>query len=60
MWSDTGEASVQEEAFSISLENLKKDDEYAICFTGTKINHATIEVTFDSDVMQATGESTLF
>ena len=52
LWSETWETSVEEEAFSISLENLKKDDEYVICFTGTEINHATIEVAFDSDVVQ--------
>ena len=52
LWSETWETSVEEEAFSISLENLKKDDEYVICFTGTEINHATVEVAFNSDVVQ--------
>ena len=52
LWSETWETSVEEEAFSISLENLKKDDEYVICFTGTEINDATIDVAFDRDVVQ--------
>lgn len=44
--------NVQSEAFSISLENLKKEDEYVACFTGTRINHATIEIAFESDFVQ--------
>ena len=37
---------------SISLKDLKKDDEYVVCFTGTKINQATIEITFESELVQ--------
>ena len=52
LWSSTWEGNVQSEAFSISLENLKKEDEYVACFTGTRINHATIEIAFESDFVQ--------
>ncbi|HJG28605.1 MAG TPA: DUF4624 domain-containing lipoprotein [Subdoligranulum variabile] len=52
LWSRTWETDAQEETFSISLENLKKDEEYVVCFTGTGITHAAIQVTFDSDVVQ--------
>ena len=52
LWSSTWEGNVQSEAFSISLENLKKEDEYVVCFTGTRINHATIEIAFESDFVQ--------
>ena len=52
LWSSTWEGNVQSEAFSISLENLKKEDEYVVCFTGTRINHATIEIAIESDFVQ--------
>lgn len=52
LWSSTWEGNVQSEAFSISLDNLKKEDEYVVCFTGTRINHATIEIAFESDFVQ--------
>ena len=52
LWSSTWEGNVPSEAFSISLENLKKEDEYVVCFTGTRINHATIEIAFESDFVQ--------
>ena len=50
--SDIWEGTVKSETFSISLENLKKEDEYAVYFTGTKINHAAIAITFESDFVQ--------
>lgn len=52
LWSRTWETDAPEETFSIALENLKKDEEYVVCFTGTGITHAAIQVTFDSDVVQ--------
>lgn len=52
LWSDTWEGTVKSTTFSISLDNMKKDSEYVVCFTGTGIKNATIEVTFDSDKVQ--------
>lgn len=52
LWSHTWEGKVKSEVISISLQDLKKEDEYAIWFTGTKINYATVEVAFDSDLVQ--------
>lgn len=52
LWSDTWEGAVKSSTFSISLDNLKKDSEYVVCFTGTGIKNATIEATFDSDMVQ--------
>lgn len=50
--SHTWEENVKSEAFSISLENLKKEDEYVIRLTGIKINDAALEITFDSNIVQ--------
>lgn len=52
LWSNMWEGTVKSESFSISLENLKKAEEYVVCFTGTEITHATIEVAFESDFVQ--------
>lgn len=52
LWSNTWEEIVKSEAFVISIDNLKKENEYVVCFTGTKINHAVIQITFESDLVQ--------
>lgn len=52
LWSNTWEEVVKSEPCSISLENLKKDDEYVVCLTGRKINYVTLEITFDSNFVQ--------
>lgn len=52
LWSNTWEEVVKSELCSISLENLKKDDEYVVCLTGRKINYVTLEITFDSNFVQ--------
>ena len=52
LWSNSWEENVKPETFTISLKDLKKDDEYVVCFTGTKINQATIEITFESELVQ--------
>lgn len=52
LWSNTWEGNVKSEHFSISLENLTKDDEYVVCLTGRKINYATVEISFDSNIVQ--------
>lgn len=52
LWSNTWEEVVKSEPCSISLKNLKKDDEYVVCLTGRKINNVTLEITFDSNFVQ--------
>lgn len=52
LWSNTCKENVKSEPFSISLENLTKDDEYVLCLTGRKINYASIRITFDSNIVQ--------
>lgn len=52
LWSDTFEGTVKSEAVSISLDNLKKDKEYAVSFTGTSIKQVSLEIRFDSDFVQ--------
>ncbi|MFR9215024.1 MAG: DUF4624 family lipoprotein [Ruthenibacterium sp.] len=47
-WEGPGRA----ESFSISLEGLKRGEEYAVCFTGTKIDYAAIELAFESSLVQ--------
>ena len=36
------------EDFSLSLKNLKAGDEYVVCMTGTRIERALLELSFDS------------
>ena len=52
LWSSTWDGEVQSDTFSISLNNVKKDDEYVVCLTGRKINYAALEITFDGDFVQ--------
>lgn len=52
LWSNVWEGNDKSEVFSISLEDLKKEDEYVVCLTGRKINYAALEITFDSSVVQ--------
>ncbi len=52
LWSKTWEQNVKSENFSVSLADLKKDDEYVVCFTGTKINQAKIKIIFDNSLVE--------
>lgn len=52
LWSNEWEGNHKPEPFTISLEELKKEDEYVVCLTGRKINYAALEITFDSSVVQ--------
>ena len=52
LWSNTWDGAVELTTFSISLDNLKKDDEYAVCFTGTGIKHTIISISFENDYVQ--------
>lgn len=52
LWKKTWDKSIDKDIFTISLEDIKKEKEYAIFFTGTKINYANIVVTFKNDLVQ--------
>ena len=52
LWSKIWEEDVKSEPVSISLENLKTDDEYVVCLTGIIIDYAVLEITFDSNFVQ--------
>ena len=52
LWSNTWDGAVELTTFSISLDNLKKDDEYAACFTGTGIKNTIISISFENDYVQ--------
>ncbi len=52
LWSKTWGQNVKSENFSVSLADLKKDGEYVVCFTGTKINQAKIKITFENSLVE--------
>lgn len=51
IWHDNWQGNIDEDRFTVLLEALEKDREYAITFTGTKINSAKIIVTSDSNLI---------
>lgn len=57
LWSKTWEENVSDDVLTIMLENLQKDKEYVVEFTGTKINYAVVRVTFDSNLVQEKSRS---
>ena len=52
LWQKTWDERTDEDTFSISLENIKQENEYVVSFTGTKINYAKIAVTFASPFVE--------
>lgn len=52
LWSQIWNENVSDDTFTITLENLQKEKEYAVRFTGTKINDAVVKVSFDSNLVQ--------
>lgn len=52
LWSNIWDENVSDDTFIITLENLQKEKEYVVRFTGTKINYADVKVSFDSDLVQ--------
>ena len=46
LWSNSGVT------VSVVLNNLQKEKEYVVQFTGTKINYAVVKVTFESELVQ--------
>ena len=52
LWSNTWNEKVSGDTVTVSLNNLQKEKEYDVRFTGTKINHAVVKVTFESELVQ--------
>lgn len=52
LWSSEWDQSVDQDTWTISLKNMKKEKEYGIWFTGTKIRHAMVRASFDSPLVQ--------
>ena len=52
LWSNTWDEKVSGDTITVSLNNLQKEKEYDVRFTGTKINHAVVNVTFESELVQ--------
>ena len=52
LWSNTWDENVNGDTLSVSLNNLQNEKEYVVRFTGTKINHAVVKVTFESELGQ--------
>ena len=52
LWSNTWDENVNGDTLSVSLNNLQNEKEYVVRFTGTKINYAVVNVTFDSELVQ--------
>ncbi|WP_317911632.1 DUF4624 family lipoprotein, partial [Clostridioides difficile] len=49
---NTWHGRVDNDTFTISLANIQKEKEYAIWFTGIKINHAIVKVSFESNLVK--------
>ena len=52
IWANTWKENIENDTFTISLNNILKEDEYVIRFIGTEINYAKIKVVFESDLVQ--------
>ena len=52
LWSNTWDENVSGDTVTVALNNLQKEKEYVVLFTGTKINYAVVKVTFESELVQ--------
>lgn len=52
LWSNTRNENVSGDTVTVSLNHLQEEKEYVVRFTGTKINHAVVNVTFDCELVQ--------
>ena len=52
LWSNTWDENVSADIVTVSLNNLQKEEEYVVLFSGTKINYALVKVTFESKLVQ--------
>lgn len=51
-WSEEWNGNIDKTSFTVSLDNLEKEKEYVIRFTGTKIDHAKIVVTSENKLVK--------
>ena len=51
LWSNTWDENVSGDTVTVSLNNLQTEKEYVVRFTGTKINHAVVKVTFENELI---------
>ena len=52
IWANTWNENIENDTFTISLNNMLKENEYVIRFVGTEINYAKIEVIFESGLVR--------
>lgn len=52
LWINTWDENVSGDTVTVSLNNLQKEEDYIVQFTGTKINYALIKATFESELVQ--------
>ena len=52
IWANTWNENIENDTFTISLNNILKENEYVIRFVGTEINYAKIEVIFESGLVR--------
>lgn len=52
IWSNTWNENVESTTFPVTLDNLEKEKEYVIRFTGTQMKYAKIVVTCDDKLVK--------
>ena len=52
LWSNTWVENASGDTVTVSFNHLQKEKEYDVRFTGTKIKHAVVKVTFESGLVQ--------
>lgn len=52
LWSNTWDGTVESTTFTISLDNLEKEKEYVVRFTGTGIKDAKIVITSENSLVK--------
>lgn len=52
LWGNTWDENVSGDTVTVSLNNLQKEKEYVVWFTGTKIKYALVKVTFNSELVK--------
>ena len=52
IWANTWNENIENDTFTILLNNILGENEYVIKFVGTEINYAKIKVAFESDLVQ--------
>ena len=52
IWSKTWDEDIDETKFSVLLDNIEKEKEYVIRFTGTKIEYAKVVITSPDNLVK--------